>query len=87
MRALSALDVALWDILGQAAGMPIYQLLGGASHDRMPVYNTCAGPVYARSLDRAQGVGAAGTLEDLDAFTHRADELAAGPAGRRDHGA
>jgi galactonate dehydratase len=76
MRALSALDIALWDILGQAAGLPVYQLLGGASHDRMPVYNTCAGPVYARSLDRAHGVGAAGTLEDLDAFTHRADELA-----------
>jgi L-alanine-DL-glutamate epimerase-like enolase superfamily enzyme len=76
VRALSALDVALWDILGQAAGMPIYQVLGGASHDRMPVYNTCAGPVYARSLDRAAGVGKAGTLEDLDAFMHRADELA-----------
>lgn len=76
MRALSALDVALWDIFGQAAGMPIYQLLGGASHDRMPVYNTCAGPVYARSLDRAEGVGKAGKFEDLDAFMHRADELA-----------
>jgi L-alanine-DL-glutamate epimerase-like enolase superfamily enzyme len=76
MRALSALDCALWDILGQAAGMPIYQLLGGASHDRMPVYNTCAGPVYARSLNRAEGIGAAGKYEDLEAFTHRADELA-----------
>jgi L-alanine-DL-glutamate epimerase-like enolase superfamily enzyme len=62
---------------GQAAGMPIYQLLGGASHDRMPVYNTCAGPVYARSLDRAEGVGRAGVYEDLDAFMTRADELAA----------
>lgn len=75
MRALSALDGALWDILGQAAEMPIYQLLGGLSHDRMLVYNTCAGPVYARSLNRAEGVGQ-GMLEDLDAFTHRADELA-----------
>jgi len=76
VRALSALDIALWDILGQAAGMPVYQLLGGASHDRMPVYNTCAGPVYARSLDRARAVGQGGVYEDLDAFTHRADELA-----------
>ena len=76
MRALSALDGALWDILGQSAGMPIYQLLGGASHDRMPVYNTCAGPVYARSLNRAEGIGTSGAFEDLDAFTHRADELA-----------
>lgn len=76
MRALSALDIALWDIFGQAAGMPIYQLLGGASHDRMPVYNTCAGPVYARTLDRAVGKGTAGVYEDLDAFMTRADELA-----------
>jgi L-alanine-DL-glutamate epimerase-like enolase superfamily enzyme len=77
MRALSALDIALWDLLGQAAGMPLYGVLGGASHDRMPVYNTCAGPVYARSLDRAEGVGRAGVYEDLDAFMTRADELAA----------
>ena len=76
MRALSAIDIALWDIFGQAASMPIYQVLGGASHDRMPVYNTCAGPVYARQLDRAVGTGAHGQYEDLDAFMTRADELA-----------
>jgi len=77
MRALSAIDVALWDIFGQATGQPIYQLLGGASHARMPVYNTCAGPVYARTLDRTVGQGEAGVYEDLDAFMRRADELAA----------
>jgi L-alanine-DL-glutamate epimerase-like enolase superfamily enzyme len=41
MRAISALDIALWDILGQACGQPIYQLLGGACRDRLRVYNTC----------------------------------------------
>lgn len=76
MRALSAIDIALWDIFGQAVGQPIYQLLGGASHDRVPVYNTCAGPVYARTLDRTAGRGAAGVYEDLDAFMTRADALA-----------
>src|SRR5271169_1289670 len=30
MRALSALDVALWDALGQSTRLPVYQLLGGA---------------------------------------------------------
>ena len=30
MRAFSALDMALWDALGQATGLPVYQLLGGA---------------------------------------------------------
>lgn len=76
VRALSAIDVALWDILGQAAGLPIFQLLGGASHDRVPIYNTCVGPIYARSLDRSDGIGRAGVYEDLDAFMTRADELA-----------
>ena len=32
MRCLSAVDVALWDILGQALGQPIWQLLGGTSN-------------------------------------------------------
>lgn len=41
MRAISALDVALWDLAGQAAGQPIYNLLGGRSRDRIPIYNTC----------------------------------------------
>jgi len=44
MRALSAVDVALWDIAGQAAGMPIHQLLGGRCTDRLPIYNSCGGP-------------------------------------------
>ena len=31
MRAMSAVDIALWDLLGKATGQPIYKLLGGAS--------------------------------------------------------
>jgi L-alanine-DL-glutamate epimerase-like enolase superfamily enzyme len=41
MRAISALDIALWDISGQACGRPVYQLLGGPCRERIPVYNTC----------------------------------------------
>jgi galactonate dehydratase len=46
MRALSAVDIALWDIVGQAVGQPIYNLIGGQCRDRIRVYNTCvnAGP-------------------------------------------
>ncbi len=40
-RALSAVDVALWDILGQHSGQPIFTLLGGRNRDRVPIYNTC----------------------------------------------
>lgn len=41
MRAISAVDVALWDLLGQHTGQPIYNLLGGRSRERIQVYNTC----------------------------------------------
>jgi L-alanine-DL-glutamate epimerase-like enolase superfamily enzyme len=41
MRVLSAVDLALWDLLGQALDVPVYRLLGGRSNPRVPVYNTC----------------------------------------------
>jgi galactonate dehydratase len=43
LRAISAIDVALWDLAGQYLQQPIYNLLGGRSRDRIPVYNTCVG--------------------------------------------
>jgi L-alanine-DL-glutamate epimerase-like enolase superfamily enzyme len=43
MRAISAIDIALWDLLGKATELPVYALLGGACRDRIPTYNTCAG--------------------------------------------
>jgi galactonate dehydratase len=42
-RALSALEVALWDIMGKRYGAPLYHLLGGKTRDRIPTYNTCIG--------------------------------------------
>jgi len=42
-RALSALEVALWDIMGKKYGAPLYHLLGGKTRERIPTYNTCIG--------------------------------------------
>ena len=38
MGAISAIDIALWDIAGKYYGVPIYQLLGGKCHDRIRTY-------------------------------------------------
>src|SRR5262249_5566387 len=43
LRAISAIDIALWDLLGKQTGLPVYDLLGGACRDGIPTYNTCAG--------------------------------------------
>jgi galactonate dehydratase len=80
-RALSAFDIALWDLYGRFSNQPLYQLLGGAARDAIRTYNTCAGYRYIRDARQQTsanwGLGAAeGPYEDLDAFLHRADELA-----------
>lgn len=53
MRALSALDIALWDLNARAAGLPLAVLLGGYARHQIRTYNTCAGPIYMRS-DKGQ---------------------------------
>ncbi|MFA3918524.1 mandelate racemase/muconate lactonizing enzyme family protein [Ruegeria hyattellae] len=44
--AKSALDIALWDLTGQAAGLPLHALLGGRQAETMPLYHsiTCTAP-------------------------------------------
>ncbi|CAN5804209.1 mandelate racemase/muconate lactonizing enzyme family protein [soil metagenome] len=80
MRGNSAFDIALWDIFGKAAGLPIVQLLGGFTRDAIRTYNTCAGSSYIKDASGQAtanyGLGAAGEFDDLNGFLHRADELA-----------
>jgi galactonate dehydratase len=81
-RAVSAFDLALWDLYGKICAQPLYQVLGGASRNAIRTYNTCAGYRYIRSAGgqstRNWGLDgkSEGPYEDLDAFLHRAEELA-----------
>ncbi len=43
LRALSAVEIALWDLMGKVYNAPVYQLLGGKTRERIPTYNTCIG--------------------------------------------
>jgi len=40
LHAISGIDLALWDIVGKATGLPVYALLGGAVHEQVPCYAT-----------------------------------------------
>lgn len=81
-RGRSAVDIALWDLAGQRVGRPLCELLGGAVHDKLQVYNTCAGYRYVRRLSRqhSENWGLDGPLtgpyEDLLAVQERPVELA-----------
>jgi L-alanine-DL-glutamate epimerase-like enolase superfamily enzyme len=52
VRGNSAINIALWDIYGQALGEPVWRLLGGRTHQSVPVYNTCAGYGHVRATRR-----------------------------------
>lgn len=51
IAAISAIDIALWDIKGQAAKMPVFMLLGGRTKEYIPTYYS---RLYTRNLDQLQ---------------------------------
>lgn len=68
--ALAAVDIALWDIAGKAAGVPVHALLGGAFRDRVPT--------YVSGLPRPTDAGRAALAADWVAQGVRSIKLALG---------
>jgi L-alanine-DL-glutamate epimerase-like enolase superfamily enzyme len=88
VRGNSAVNIALWDIYGQALGEPLWRLLGGRTHQSVPIYNTCAGYQHVRASKKnslfertedwslKQGDMNNGPYEDLLAWRFDAGTLA-----------
>ena len=91
MIAISAFDMALWDIAGKAAGLPVCELLGGSVRDRIPVYATglyyteddfpdalteeALGYVQAGFTGMKMKIGGKPVAEDIERVYHLRDVL------------
>jgi len=50
IQAISAIDLAIWDALGKLRGVPVYELLGGKTKDKIPCYATTSRPDLAQEM-------------------------------------
>jgi L-rhamnonate dehydratase len=50
IHAISGVDLALWDIIGKATGMPVYKLIGGATKTRIPAYATLNDVLWKKKI-------------------------------------
>ena len=80
VHALGAVDIALWDIAGQAAGCPVWQLLGEAAHEKLTPYASLL-PRSGGSVDEFVGtlVDQAGWAKSLGFRAAKLEILTRGP--------
>jgi L-alanine-DL-glutamate epimerase-like enolase superfamily enzyme len=82
---LAAVEAALWDLAGKAAGVPVHELLGGARHERLRVYAT-GGPsllphdAFKSKLDRYVELGFTAVKVATGYLDTRADRSGRAPA-------
>ena len=62
MSAISGIDIALWDVAGKLAGLPIHRMLGGAVRDRIKMYHSSGGAL-AHSVEPGLPYRAGGAAE------------------------
>jgi len=79
MSAISGIETALWDITGQALGVPIWQLLGGKFRDKIRLYNDChAGAsetpeAYVAKAKEVEALGFSALKFDVDPLLSQRD--------------
>ncbi len=78
VMALSAIECALWDILGKRLGIPVHTLLGGAVHDRIPLYASGGVPTF--TLDQLVSHTKEVVRDGYLGFKMRANPIAYQPA-------
>jgi galactonate dehydratase len=74
--AISAIDIALYDIKGKALGVPVYQLLGGKQRDRVPTFATTSAPPGEEMIAQARMLIEHGwTCMRLSCANHEAPDI------------
>jgi L-rhamnonate dehydratase len=68
MTAISAVDIAIWDLMGKLAGKPVFKLLGGRTKQKIPVYYS---KLYSGSVDAMQTEAAEAKKHGYTAYKMR----------------
>ena len=68
MTAISAIDIAIWDLMGKLVGKPVFKLLGGRTKDKIPVYYS---KLYADTIPAMQAEAEEAMKHGYQAFKSR----------------